>query len=224
MEFSEWNVWITIKISLKFVSNGPINNIPALVQIMVWCQPGDKPLFETMMVSLLTHICVTRPHWVNSNNLIRFSFSTCQDIWAVLKLWRYLIIISQSYNSINCLHDFNHEIMKGHHSGSRHLQMHFRWWKGPVDNKWSLVRVMAWRRSGDNPLLVPIERVNTTSMEQESTRITSFGKNKALFETWKDNRIRDYHITICENIWNMYINKIKRMKVSTCQTYRTNVA
>ena len=29
------------KISLKFVSNGTINNIPALVQIMAWRRPGD---------------------------------------------------------------------------------------------------------------------------------------------------------------------------------------
>ena len=28
---------------------GPINNIPALVQIMAWCRPGDKPLSEPMM-------------------------------------------------------------------------------------------------------------------------------------------------------------------------------
>ena len=59
------NVWISIKISLKFVPKGPINNIPALVQIMAWCRLGDKPLSETMLASLLTHICVTRPQWVN---------------------------------------------------------------------------------------------------------------------------------------------------------------
>ena len=40
---------IPIQISLKFVPKGPINNIPALVQIMAWCQTGDKPLFEAMM-------------------------------------------------------------------------------------------------------------------------------------------------------------------------------
>ena len=43
------NVWILIKISLKFVPKGPINNIPALVQIMAWRQTGDKPLSEPMM-------------------------------------------------------------------------------------------------------------------------------------------------------------------------------
>ena len=59
--FVNENVKILIEISLKFVPKGPINNIPALVQIMAWRRPGDKPLSERMMVSLLTHICVTRP-------------------------------------------------------------------------------------------------------------------------------------------------------------------
>ena len=63
--FLNENVIILIKISLKFVPKDPIDNIPALVQIMAWRQSGDKPLSEPMMVSLLTHICVTRPQWVN---------------------------------------------------------------------------------------------------------------------------------------------------------------
>ena len=45
---------------------GPINNIPALVQIMAWRRSGDEPLYGPMMVSLLTHICVTRPQCVNA--------------------------------------------------------------------------------------------------------------------------------------------------------------
>ena len=40
---------------------GPISNIPVLIQMMAWRRPGDKPLSEPMMVSLLTHIYVTRP-------------------------------------------------------------------------------------------------------------------------------------------------------------------
>ena len=62
--FLNENVGISIKISLKFVPKGPISNIPALVQIMAWRRPGDKPLTEPMVVRLLTHICVTRPQWV----------------------------------------------------------------------------------------------------------------------------------------------------------------
>ena len=61
--FLNKNEWISLKISLKFVPKVRINNIPALVQIMAWRRRGDKPLSEPMMVSLLTHICVTRPQW-----------------------------------------------------------------------------------------------------------------------------------------------------------------
>ena len=44
--FVNENIWISITISLKFAPRGPINNIPALVEIMAWCRPGDKPLSE----------------------------------------------------------------------------------------------------------------------------------------------------------------------------------
>ena len=66
--FLNGNVWISIEISLKFISKGQINNIPALVQIMAWRRPGDKPLSEPMMIILLTHICVARPHKINSGS------------------------------------------------------------------------------------------------------------------------------------------------------------
>ena len=59
------NVWILLKISLKFAPKGQINNIPSLVQIMAWHWLGNKPLSEPMMISLLTHICVAWPQWVN---------------------------------------------------------------------------------------------------------------------------------------------------------------
>ena len=62
--FLNENVWISLKISLKFVLEVRINNIPSLVQIMAWRLPGDKPLSEPMMDDSLTHICVTRPQWV----------------------------------------------------------------------------------------------------------------------------------------------------------------
>ena len=59
-------VLISIKISQKFTPNGLIKNIPALVQIMTWRRPGGKPLYEPMLATLLTHICVTRPQWVKN--------------------------------------------------------------------------------------------------------------------------------------------------------------
>ena len=61
------NGCIPNNISLKFVPKGTINNNTALVQVMAWRHPGDKPLSEPMIVRLLTHICVTRPQWVKNN-------------------------------------------------------------------------------------------------------------------------------------------------------------
>ena len=82
--FLNENVWISIKISLRIVPKGPINNIPALVQIMAWRLDGAKPLSEPMMVRLLMHICVTQPQWVKERpdyewycrNLIRLYIKT----------------------------------------------------------------------------------------------------------------------------------------------------
>ena len=58
--FLNENIWILINIWLKFVLKGWTNNISALVQIMAWHSPGNKPLSE------LIHIWVTRPQWVNT--------------------------------------------------------------------------------------------------------------------------------------------------------------
>ena len=60
------NVWISTRISLKFVPKSPIDNIPALVQIRAWHWQDDKPLSESMMARLVIHICATSPQWVNS--------------------------------------------------------------------------------------------------------------------------------------------------------------
>ena len=63
--FLNINIWISIKISLNLVPKGSINNIAALIQTVAWRRPRDKPLPESMMVSLLMYICVTRPQWGN---------------------------------------------------------------------------------------------------------------------------------------------------------------
>ena len=84
--FLNENIRISIKISPKFVPKGPINNIPALVQIMAWRRSGGKPLSEPMVVSLLTHICVTRPQWVNSTCV--FANTSLEPLCHVQEVWR----------------------------------------------------------------------------------------------------------------------------------------
>ena len=46
-----WNEKFCImnKISLRFVPKDPIDNNPALVQIMAWCRIGDRPLSEPVL-------------------------------------------------------------------------------------------------------------------------------------------------------------------------------
>ena len=78
--FLKENEWISIKIPLKLVPKGPINNIPSLVQIMAWRWPGNKPLSEPMMVSLLMHICVTWPQWLTRLSLKVLYFIMANDI------------------------------------------------------------------------------------------------------------------------------------------------
>ena len=79
------NVWILLKISLKFVPKVWINYIPALIQIMAWHRSGDKLLSEPRMISLwcvyaslslnelthwgrVTHICVSKLTIIGSDN------------------------------------------------------------------------------------------------------------------------------------------------------------
>ena len=47
--FLDENVKILINISLKLAPKGQINNLPALVQLMAWHRPSDKPLSEPMV-------------------------------------------------------------------------------------------------------------------------------------------------------------------------------
>ena len=98
--FFNENVWISIKISLKFVSKGPINNIPALVQIMAWRRSGDKLLSEPMMVSLPMHICVTRPQWVD-----RVQYSKYHGCWCHGSLRREIISSNDAKYQVLVLHE-----------------------------------------------------------------------------------------------------------------------
>ena len=91
--FLKENVRISIRISLKFVPKSPVNNIPALFQIMARHRPGNKPLSEAMMVSLLTHICVTRPQWVNETILTETAST-------IMKLPEFCLIFWQISNCL----------------------------------------------------------------------------------------------------------------------------
>ena len=64
---------------LWFVHKGPINIIPALVQIMAWRRPGDKALFEPMMVSLLAYVSLSLNELSTCNLRLRICLSYTQS-------------------------------------------------------------------------------------------------------------------------------------------------
>ena len=61
--FLNENGWFSPTISPNFVPDARFNNIREWVQTMAWHRPDETPLYEPMVVSLLTNICVTRPQW-----------------------------------------------------------------------------------------------------------------------------------------------------------------
>ena len=69
-----------------FVRVGPMNNIPALVQIMAWRRPGDKPLSDPTMAILQTHIRVTRPKWVKRKACAAIK----QDFYPIFFISKYI--------------------------------------------------------------------------------------------------------------------------------------
>ena len=106
--FLNEKVWISLKISLKFVPMVRISNISALVQIMAWRRPGDKPLSESMMISLPTHICVTRPQWVK-NSIKRITERTQWNRNTEHKIQATLLIANFLLHKI---HHFHKQEMK----------------------------------------------------------------------------------------------------------------
>ena len=114
--FSNAFSWMKIyELRLYFtevVLTGSVNNIPALVQIMAWCRPGDKPLSGLMTVNLLMHICIIQPQWVKHKIHqfdIMYMVLCCQKYTAniskqseglgyiVTKVW-FIIIISSIFS------------------------------------------------------------------------------------------------------------------------------
>ena len=87
--FVNENARISLKISLKLVPEVRIYNIPSLVPIMAWRRPVEKPLSEPMLVNQLTHICVTRPQWVNVSSIDNTTALHITSLYEVPK-WEYV--------------------------------------------------------------------------------------------------------------------------------------
>ena len=99
------NSIIPIRISLKFGPRSPIDNKPALVQVLAWRWIGDKPLSELMLPYFTdAYICGTRGRWVKGNSvwaieLDQESYSMiCILSWTVWSLLYMQISLNRSHN------------------------------------------------------------------------------------------------------------------------------
>ena len=115
--FLNENEWTSLKISLTFVPNVRINNIPALVQIMAWRRPGDKPLSEPMIDYRRIYASL------GLNELTHRGWDKMAATWT---------------DDI-----FKCTFVKEKISVSIKIPLNFVP-KGPIDKKWSLVQERAW--------------------------------------------------------------------------------
>ena len=77
---------------------------------MAWRRPGDKPLSEPMMASLLlTHICVTRPQWVKQSHHDDITYKTLR-VSKILSLAHQ--VTSKTLVNIDSIWDFWHHRIK----------------------------------------------------------------------------------------------------------------
>ena len=147
--FSVENVWISLDISPKFVSKVQMNNNQALVQIMSWRRPGDKPLSEPIMVSLPMHIRVIRPQWVKT--LMQIQYKYIRDMNAKLNknlrsendspanvmsilLPSYVITALKWGNEFIGVNELWHNVLKFTKKGNTHLDMWYIQWHTLVTN------------------------------------------------------------------------------------------
>ena len=108
MHLLVWKCINLIKISLKFIPKGPFNNTPALVQIMAWCQTGNKPLSEPMMVSLHASLGLNE---LTSMKVYQYSSSAMAAVQIILLhmsvYFEYHHINNNAYMFHNIFYSYN---------------------------------------------------------------------------------------------------------------------
>ena len=101
MHICEWKFGISIRISLKFVPKGPIDNKSALVQVMAWCRTGDEPLPEPMLTRFTD---AYMRHWGEMSRVVT-ALVRCAGGWAAPRFethrscwWKYMHLFSRLFD------------------------------------------------------------------------------------------------------------------------------
>ena len=83
---------------------------------MAWCRSGDKSLSEPMMVSLLTHTWVTRPHWVNNTLMPRQMAAILQETFSNSISWMTILLKRRSSRAWISIYTLQNSIRRKYYS------------------------------------------------------------------------------------------------------------
>ena len=97
------NVRILIKISLKFVPKGPINNTSALVQVMAWRRIGDKPLPEPLLTQFTWRIYAA----LGGDELIKIASQKIGYLVVIAICWNGGLDLYHTGPEVICFNYFN---------------------------------------------------------------------------------------------------------------------
>ena len=89
-------------------------------------RPGDKPLSEPMLVSLLTHTCVTRPCWVKCHINLCIVLST-----SMIRLYDKAFLYVFLSDSVNSLQE-NQNMQAAVRHWRRDILCEFKIWSRPI--------------------------------------------------------------------------------------------
>ena len=99
------NLWISNNISLRIVPMGPINHIPARVQIMVWHRPGVwRPQWFKMFwhLSFYTASNIKCDHWTDLIHIYIHTYISiyiCKCVWVCVchaLIWGMILRLSST--------------------------------------------------------------------------------------------------------------------------------
>ena len=109
--FVNENANISTEFSMKFVPKGPINSIPALVQIMAWCQSmsgrgapdgEERNTFWKYIATKSSYLHTTVPIFTEYSSFERRAIHTIYLIYHALSNNIYIYICFNNFCNISC--------------------------------------------------------------------------------------------------------------------------
>ena len=126
--FVNGNVLISIKISLKFIPKGPINNIPALLQIMARHRTVDKSLSE-LVIAYIADACMHHPASMS------WYFHILPDCYIIYLVYLDNCKFERVYVTVNLINKiYEQKVIYILHTHMTITLLSLCWWK--VDSKY----------------------------------------------------------------------------------------